>query len=132
MNRNAELSVVEQLQDGQYRERERYPLVHGARLRKTDGDTVRAGEVMAEWDPFMTPIITEVDGVVKFGDVVEGETMTEEVDPNTGMSTRIIKTLKAGADRRPRLSVKDDAGTTRERPRGRLCLGRVGAPGAWG
>ncbi|TFH19582.1 MAG: DNA-directed RNA polymerase subunit beta', partial [Myxococcales bacterium] len=118
MNRNAELAIVEELQDGQFRERERYPLVHGARLRKNDGDTVKAGEILAEWDPFMTPIITEVAGTVKFGDVVDGETMSEEVDPNTGMSTRIIKSLKAGADRRPRLSVKDEAGQTRERPRG--------------
>ena len=118
MNRSAEISVIEELQDGQTRERERYPLVHGARLRKRDGEPVRAGEVMAEWDPFMTPIITEIAGIVRFGDVVEGETMTEEVDPNTGMSTRIIKTMKQAADRRPRLSVKDQAGETKERPRG--------------
>jgi DNA-directed RNA polymerase subunit beta' len=118
MNRSAEISVVEQLQDGQTRERERYPLVHGARLRRKDGDTVRAGEVIAEWDPFLTPILTEVEGTAKFGDIIEGETMTEEVDPNTGMSTHIIKSIKGTQDRRPRISVKDDGGSTRERPRG--------------
>jgi len=118
MNRSAEISVVEHLEDGQFRERERYPLVHGARLRKRDGDTIKAGEVMAEWDPFMTPIITEVSGSVKFGDIIDGETMNEEVDPNTGMSTKIIKSLKGGGDRRPRISIKDEGGKTKERSRG--------------
>ena len=118
MTRNADLVVVEELEDGQVRERERYPLVHGARLRKKDGDPVKAGEILAEWDPFMTPIITEVAGVVKFGDVIAGETMKEEVDPNTGMSTKIIKTIKGAGDRRPRISIKDEHGNTMERARG--------------
>ncbi len=118
MSRNAELAVGEVLEDGQFRERERYPLVHGARLRKRDGDSVKGGEVIAEWDPFMTPIITEVAGTVKFGDIVSGETMTEEVDSNTGMSTHVIKSLKGSSDRRPRISIKDEEGTTKERRRG--------------
>jgi len=118
MNRNAEISVVDKLEDGQVRERERYPLVHGARLRKMDGETVKSGEVIAEWDPFMTPIISDVGGTAKFGDIIEGETMNEEVDPNTGMSTKIIKSIKGAADRRPRISIKDDGGSTKERARG--------------
>ena len=118
MNRNAEISVIERLEDGQIRERERYPLVHGARLRRKDGDQVKSGDVIAEWDPFMTPILTEVEGTVKFGDIIEGETMAEEVDPNTGMSTHIIKSIKGSADRRPRISIKDEKSQTRERPRG--------------
>ncbi|RMD86180.1 MAG: DNA-directed RNA polymerase subunit beta', partial [Candidatus Dadabacteria bacterium] len=118
MNRNAEVSIVEPLEDGQERERERYPLVYGARLRKRDGEQVKAGDVIAEWDPFMTPILTEVAGTVKFGDIILGETMKEEVDPNTGMSTMIIKTIKGSGDRRPRISIKDAEGNTIERPRG--------------
>jgi DNA-directed RNA polymerase subunit beta' len=118
MNRNAEISIVDQLEDGQFRERERYPLVHGAKLLKADGDTVKAGTVIAEWDPFMTPIITEVAGLIKFGDIVDGETMREQVDSTTGMSTKVIKSIKGAQDRRPRLSLKDDDGNTLERSRG--------------
>jgi DNA-directed RNA polymerase subunit beta' len=119
MNRNAEVSIVEELEEGQFRERERYPLVHGAKLRKQDGERIKAGELLAEWDPFMTPIITEVDGVVKFGDIIDGETMKEDVDPNTGMATKVIKSIKGSADRRPRISIKNEGGgATKERPRG--------------
>ena len=118
MNRDAEISIVEELEDGQFRERERYPLVHGAKLRKVDTDPVKAGDVVAEWDPFMTPIITEVSGAIKFGDIVDGETMKEEVDESSGMSSKVIKSIKGSADRRPRISIKDPDGTTLTRPRG--------------
>ncbi|MFP6626403.1 MAG: DNA-directed RNA polymerase subunit beta' [Deltaproteobacteria bacterium] len=118
MSRNAEVAIVEELQDGQTRERERYPLVYGARLTKKDGDAVKSGEMLAEWDPFMTPIITDVAGKVKFGDILEGETMIEQVDPNTGLSTRVVIATRSKEDRQPRISVKDDGGQTSSRPRG--------------
>jgi DNA-directed RNA polymerase subunit beta' len=110
MNRNAEISIVDKLEDGQVRERERYPLVHGAKLLKAEGDEVKAGQTIAEWDPFMTPIISDVSGVVKFGDIIDGETMREEVDANSGMSTKVIKSIKGTAERRPRMSIKSDVG----------------------
>jgi DNA-directed RNA polymerase subunit beta' len=118
MNRNAELSIVEVLEEGQTRERERYPLVHGARLKKRDGEPVKAGELVAEWDPFMTPIITEVGGVVKFVDIVDGETMEERVDPNTGLATKVITGTKSKADRRPQLTICDSEGHVVARLRG--------------
>ena len=119
MSRNAEIVIVEALAEGQFRERERYPLVHGAKLLKADGEAVKAGELVAEWDPFMTPIITEVPGVLKFGDIVDGETMKEDVDPNTGMATKVIRSVKGVTDRRPRISIKDpESGQTAERKRG--------------
>jgi DNA-directed RNA polymerase subunit beta' len=118
MNRSAEVSIVDELEDGQVRERERYPLVHGAKLLKKEGEAVKAGTVIAEWDPFVTPIITEVGGVIKFGDLVDGETLTEQVDATTGMSTKVIKSIKGSSDRRPRLSLKDDKGETVARKRG--------------
>jgi DNA-directed RNA polymerase subunit beta' len=118
MNRNAEVSIVDELEDGLFRERERYPLVHGAKLLKNEGETVKAGSVIAEWDPFMTPIITEVAGIIKFGDIIDGETMKEQVDSTTGMSTKVIKSIKGTGDRRPRLSLKDEKGETVARTRG--------------
>ncbi len=118
MNRNAEISIVEVLEEGQHRERERYPLVHGARLRKRDGERVKAGELIAEWDPFMTPIITDVGGTSHFEDIVDSETMEERVDPNTGLATKVITASKAAKDRRPTIIIRDADGRPMLRPRG--------------
>jgi DNA-directed RNA polymerase subunit beta' len=118
MNRTAEISIVERMEDGQTRERERYPLVYGAKLRKKEGEAVKAGQTIAEWDPFMTPILADVAGRVKFGDIIDGETMREDVDQVSGMSTKVIKSIKGSADRRPRISIKDESNATMQRPRG--------------
>ncbi len=118
MNRAAELAIIEVLENGQTRERERYPLVHGARLSKNDRDAVKGGELVAEWDPFLTPIITEVGGTVRYDDIVDGETMTEQVDPNTGLATKVITVTKGSAERRPQLMIKDAAGKLLKRHRG--------------
>src|SRR5881296_369933 len=76
MNRNGEIAIVDypEGEKGRQRERERYPVVYGAKLKKKDGARVKAGELLAEWDPYTIPILTEVSGDVKFGDMVEGVT----------------------------------------------------------
>ncbi len=114
MNRNAEIGIVdypEGKDKGRERERERYPIVYGARIKKTDGSKIKAGELIAGWDPYNIPIITEVSGAVKFGDVIEGVTMEERVDERTGLSTKVIIDFK-DLDRRPRISIKDTSGKT--------------------
>ncbi len=67
--------------------------------------------MLSEWDPFSVPILTEVSGVVKFGDVIEGVTMAEHIDEVTGLSRKSISESK-DADLRPRISLKDDSGKT--------------------
>jgi len=111
MNRHGEVIV----QDDSGRERERYRLVYGARLLVRQGDRVQAGARLAEWDPFSVPILTEVRGRVKFGDVIEGITMNEQVDETTGLSSRVIIESK-DADTRPRISIKDEGGRTARIP----------------
>jgi DNA-directed RNA polymerase subunit beta' len=107
MNRHGEIVI----QDETGRERERYGLTYGARLHFADGDRVKQGELLSEWDPFSVPILTEVSGVVKFGDVIEGVTMAEHIDEVTGLSRKSVSESK-DADLRPRISLKDDAGKT--------------------
>ncbi|CAB5108391.1 DNA-directed RNA polymerase beta' subunit (EC [Olavius algarvensis associated proteobacterium Delta 3] len=97
------------------RERERYPVIYGAHLLAKDGDAVKAGDLLAVWDPFTTPIIAEVGGTVKFGDITAGKTMQEKVDPVTGKSSRTIIESKS-SDVRPRVSIKNDDGKTRKLP----------------
>ncbi|NOZ85926.1 MAG: DNA-directed RNA polymerase subunit beta' [Deltaproteobacteria bacterium] len=114
--RNGELVVVNRngaiiVEDNQGRERERYPVIYGARLNVKDGQKVKAGTKLAEWDPFANPIVTEVGGVVKFGDVEEGITMVEEKDERTGLSRKKIVAYK-DVERRPRISIKDERGKT--------------------
>jgi DNA-directed RNA polymerase subunit beta' len=107
MNRNAEMGIY----DSSGRERERYPVVYGAHVRVSDGEHVKPGAMLLEWDPFANPILSELSGTVKFGDIVEGATMKERVDEFTGLSSKVIIESK-DPDLRPRISIKDANGGT--------------------
>jgi len=107
MNRNGEITIVGE--GG--RERERYQIIYGAKLKVADGQEVEDNTLLAEWDPFTTPILTDVSGTVKFGDIVEGVTMQDKVDPVTGKHSNVIVEYRE-TDVRPRVSIKDDTGKT--------------------
>jgi len=107
MNRNGEIAVV----DATGRERERHPVVYGAHVIVADGENVKPGAVLLEWDPFANPILSEVAGQIKFGDIIEGVTMAEQVDEFTGLSSKVVTESK-DPDMRPRISVKDEGGKT--------------------
>jgi DNA-directed RNA polymerase subunit beta' len=98
------------------RERERCPVIYGAHLLVKHGQSVEPGELLATWDPFTTPIITEVSGTIKFGDLIHGRTMQEKVDPVTGKSSRTVIESKTGEER-PRLSIKGPDGKTAKLPK---------------
>ncbi|MBI5014100.1 MAG: hypothetical protein HZB55_01245 [Deltaproteobacteria bacterium] len=101
MNRNGEVAIV----DAEGREREKYPVIYGAILKVADGQAVEGGQMVAEWDPYTNPILTEATGVVKFGDIVDGVTMREQLDEVTGLSSKVIIESR-GSDYRPRVSIK--------------------------
>jgi DNA-directed RNA polymerase subunit beta' len=86
MNRSGSLVV----QDAKGRDRERYPIVYGARLKVKEGQQVEQGQVLVEWDPYTFSILTEEPGQVRFKDILEGITVHEEVDEVTGLSRLII------------------------------------------
>jgi DNA-directed RNA polymerase subunit beta' len=86
MNRNGEIVVV----DDRGREKERYPVVPGARLKVKDGKRVQAGQALVEWDPFTTPILTEVSGRLAYRDIADGVTVKEEIDEVTGLARKVI------------------------------------------
>src|SRR5437870_1483100 len=109
--RNGEIAIVDYPEPNRERERERYPVVYGAKLKKRDGQKVKSGEMVAEWDPYTIPILTESAGAVKFGDILEGVTMEEKLDERTGLSTKVIVDTK-DVDKRPRVSIKDERGQT--------------------
>jgi DNA-directed RNA polymerase subunit beta' len=103
MSRKGEIALL----DDEGRERKRYPVVYGAKLGVEEGKQVKEGELIAEWDPYTIPIITEVPGLVKFGDIIEGSTMQEQVDEVTGHAHRVIIESKEG-ELRPRISIKQE------------------------
>ena len=123
MNRDGEISI---LGKGR-REIERYPIIYGAVLKVHEGMKVKPAQVLAEWDPFTIPIMTDVPGIVKFGDIIEGRTMQEKRDQVTGKISSVI--VEAGdVDIRPRISVKDSSGKTASLPRSTKAKARYHLP----
>jgi DNA-directed RNA polymerase subunit beta' len=107
MNRNGRVAIY----DESGREKERYSVVYGAKIKVQDGARVEAGQKLLEWDPYSLPILTAVAGKVTFGDIIEGQTLREEVDDVTGLSRRVIVDYQS-ATLRPRISIKDETGKT--------------------
>jgi DNA-directed RNA polymerase subunit beta' len=102
MNRHAVIKIA----DDSGRERERYNLTYGAYLKVKEGDRVKKAQILSEWDPYAIPLLTEVSGIVKYGDVIEGVTMEERLDEVTGLSRRVV-TESRDPSARPRVSIKD-------------------------
>ncbi|HWW64592.1 MAG TPA: DNA-directed RNA polymerase subunit beta' [Sphingomonadaceae bacterium] len=106
--RNGEIALL----DAEGRERATHRLPHGAHLLKEDGATVTKGERIAEWDPSFSPVITEKKGTIRFQDMVENRTVTEQTDEATGISQRVITEdhIKSKKDDfRPRITLLDDS-----------------------
>src|SRR5881409_112163 len=105
MNRNGSLVV----QDAKGRDRERYPIVYGARLKVKQGQTVEQGQVLVEWDPYTFSILTEEPGQVKYKDLISDVTFQEEVDEVTGLSRKIVVD-SPDEKKQPMIEVRDKAG----------------------
>ncbi len=110
VSRSGELGVVDEMG----RERERYKLPYGATILVKEGDQIKAGAMMAAWDPHTHPIITEIAGHVRFLDFVDGITVAKQVDEITGLSSTVISDPKTrgsvGKDLRPAIRLVDDNG----------------------
>ncbi len=110
LNRNARIAIV----DKSGREKEKYDLVYGARILVDDKSRVEVGQKLVEWDPYSTPILTEIGGKIALGDIVEGVTFKEEVDETTGLAHKVI--IDYPPNMRPRISIKDEQGRTAKIP----------------
>ncbi len=111
MNRNGNIIIV----DPSGRERERFRLVYGSVLNFKEGQEVKKGDVLAEWDPYSNPIVADLSGKISFENIEEGVTMSEQVDSVTGFATKVITDTK-GAENKPMVWVKTANGDIQNLP----------------
>lgn len=107
LSRNGELAII----DSEGRERATHRLPYGAHLLVADGATIAKGERIAEWDPFTMPVITETGGTIKYQDLIDNQTLTEQTDEATGISQKVVieyRVTSRKEDLRPRLTLLDE------------------------
>ncbi len=101
------------IDDGKGNERAVHKLQHGTRLYIAEGDEIKRGMRLADWDPYMRPILSEGTGTVEFEDIVEGVSVREVTEESTGITNRVVvdwRSSPRGADLKPAIVVKDKNG----------------------
>ena len=109
MGRNTEVVLL----DKQGLEKANHRMPYGAKLLVNDGDKVERGSRLADWDPYTVPIITEKDGIVFYGDLIEGISVRDEMDEATGISAKIVTDWRQqpkGTSLKPRIMLTDAKG----------------------
>jgi DNA-directed RNA polymerase subunit beta' len=108
MARNGELV----LRDAEGRERSIHRIPYGATVAHLEGTKVSKGDRLAEWDPYTLPVITEKSGKVKYQDLVESVSMSENVDEATGITQKVVqdwRTINKKDELRPRITLLDES-----------------------
>jgi DNA-directed RNA polymerase subunit beta' len=109
MGRNLAVVVVDEAGN----ERSTHRVTYGARLHVDDGDKVKRGQRIAEWDPYTRPVLTEVEGIVAFDDLVEGASVSETTDEATGITKRVVIDWRGSSrtsDLKPAIVIKGQDG----------------------
>ena len=110
VSRSGEIIVINE----QGQERERYKVPYGAKITISDGAKVTQGQILANWDPHTHPVVTEVEGNIKFEDFIDGITVAEQVDEFTGLTSIVVLDPKSrtgsGKELRPVAKLVDDKG----------------------
>ncbi len=102
-------------------ERAVHRIQFGAKLRVEEGDKIKRGQRIAEWDPYSRPILAEVDGKAGYEDLVDGMSITETTDEATGISKRVVidwRSSARSADLRPAITVASSDGKVAKLARG--------------
>lgn len=109
-SRNVELKILNKLGKTQ----ESYKIPYGSILNKGEGKKVKEGEIIAQWDPHTIPVITEVNGYIKFIDMIDGQSITTQNDELTGLSSIVILDISErniqGKDLKPSLKIVNKKG----------------------
>src|SRR3981189_3729499 len=114
-------NMVVAVADADGTERATHRIQYGARMRVDEGDMVKGGQRIAEWDPYSRPVVTEAEGTIGFEDLVEGQSISETPDESTGIAKRVVidwRTTRGGADLRPAIVIKGKDGKILKLARG--------------
>ncbi len=114
-------SVVVAIVGPDGKDRAMHRIQYGAKLKVDDGDMVRRGQRIVEWDPYTRPILSDVDGAIRLDDLVEGASMSESVDEATGIAKRVVIDWRGSArtaDLKPALTIVDANGKPLKLARG--------------
>ena len=107
--------------DAEGRTRQSFRPAYGTRLMIKDAEKVTPGTLLADWDPFAQPIVSEVKGEVKLVDVIDGVSVREETDEATGISSRVIidwRSATKSADIKPSVQIVGKDGNPVKLPNG--------------
>ena len=116
---NRDCSIV--LKDAKGRERARYKIPYGARLLVSEAEKIKLGHKIAEWDPYTLPIISELEGIAHYVDLVDGVSVREITDETTGITSRLVmdwRQQSRGSDLKPRIALRDKKGDALLMPSG--------------
>tara|TARA_B110001452_G_scaffold258030_1_gene252812 strand:- start:2016 stop:3269 length:1254 start_codon:yes stop_codon:yes gene_type:complete len=109
MGRNTQLSI----EDEQGRQLAIYKVNYGSKIFFKDGDQIKKGKKIAEWDPYTLPVIAETGGIANYMDLVEGTSLTETLDDATGISSKSVtdwKSFTKNSELKPRITLRDEKG----------------------
>ncbi|MEX6509143.1 DNA-directed RNA polymerase subunit beta' [Jiella sp. M17.18] len=117
MGRNMAILIMDQAG----KERASHRVTYGSRIYVDDGDAVRRGQRIAEWDPYTRPVLTELEGTIDFEDMVDGISVSEQTDESTGITKRAVIDWRAsprGQDLKPAIVIKGADGEIQKLARG--------------
>ena len=117
MGRNMQIVIVDR--DGTERAVNR--ITYGSRLHVDEGDKVKRGQRLAEWDPYTRPVLTEAEGIIAFEDLVDRLSVSETTDESTGITKRVVTDWRAnprGGDLKPAIVVTTKDGKIKKTARG--------------
>jgi DNA-directed RNA polymerase subunit beta' len=97
-----------QIMDEEDKELETYNIVIGSVITATDGQKIDKGQVLALWDPYNVPVLSEKGGTLAFKDTIPGVTVKRELDESTGRIATVV--IEHKEDLNPQIEVRDSAG----------------------
>jgi DNA-directed RNA polymerase subunit beta' len=110
MGRNMQIAIV----DPKGQDRAAYRIIYGARLKVDEGQMVKRGDRLAEWNPNTIPVLTETDGIIRFEQLVSGISLKDVADEKTGVSNKVVidsrGTGSKSQELRPTLALVDKKG----------------------
>jgi len=109
MGRNTELSI----EDENALQVAIYKVPYGSKLFFQNGDKIKKGSKICEWDPYTTPVIAEKSGISGFVDLIDGVSLQETTDDATGISSKSVvdwRSQSKNSDLKPRITLRDEKG----------------------